>query len=243
MNKFIAYIFNDAPYLEIFLLSDLYFSMLYFGMGFLFRKICKILLQRGMLHKISHDEVKQNQVAFEIKNSLISILVFATSGIPIIFLYRQGYIHVLPNTLEYILLSLLLLNIWNEIHFFFIHRLLHHPFLMKKVHYIHHRSLIPTVYAVYSFHWIEATLLSTVQLTLLAFTPLSSLAIFIYPINSILFNLSAHCNHRFGAGQSNKWLAFATKHHKHHSERLKNYGFVTFILDQLNQNKSDHNAT
>lgn len=243
MSRFIAYIFNEATYIEIFLLSGLYFCILYFGLGFAFRQTCAYLLRKGVLKKIASEEVDKKQIAYEIKNSLVSILVFATSGIPIIFLCRQGYLQLWPDTLGYILLSLLLLNIWNEVHFFLIHRLLHLPFFMKKAHYIHHRSHIPTVYAVYSFHWLESTLLSTVQLSLLVLIPLSPLAIFIYPVNSILFNLSAHCNHRFGSGHANRWLAFATKHHKHHSERLKNYGFVTFILDQLNQNKSDHNAT
>ena len=115
---------------------------------------------------------------------------------------------------------------------------MHFPFMMRKFHWVHHRTVVPTVYSVYSFHWLEAFLLSTVPLTIVPFIKFSPLAIAFYPLASILLNFSGHCNYRFGNGTGNKWQLFATKHNEHHSKGLKNYGFATFFLDLISDKLS-----
>jgi hypothetical protein len=54
---------------------------------------------------------------------------------------------------------------------------MHQKFMMKQIHYIHHKSNIPTVYSVFSFHWIEALLLSTVPITIIPLIPFSIVAV------------------------------------------------------------------
>ncbi len=127
----------------------------------------------------------------------------------------------------------MLLTLWNEVHFFVVHRLMHFDFFMRHIHFIHHKSRIPTVYSVYSFHWFEAFLLSTVPLTILPFIPFSIVAVFIYPFVSILLNFAGHCNYRFGNGKRDQWLNFGTAHNTHHTKGRKNYGFALNFLDKL----------
>ncbi len=229
LNNFVYH----YSYLTLFVLSFIYFLALYFGIAPLFNAVCQLLAKKQWVYKIVAKQVTQKQLWFEIKHSLKSILVFGTSIIPIIYFVRQGHINLLPNTYFNIIWGLLVLNIWNELHFFIIHRIMHLPFFMQKVHYIHHQSKVPTVYSVYSFHWFEALLLSTVPLTIVLFIPLSFVAIALYPLASILINFSGHCNYRFGNGTANQWLLFGSNHNEHHYKNKKNYGFLLLIFDNI----------
>ncbi|NQY09838.1 MAG: sterol desaturase family protein [Flavobacteriales bacterium] len=167
-------------------------------------------------------------------HSLKSVLIFGFSGLPIVYLIRSGDITLLPNTFLNVVIGIALLTAWNEIHFFVVHRIMHLPFFMRNVHIIHHTSKTPTVYSVYSFHWFEALLLSTVPLTITPFVPFSIMAIFLYPLASILLNYAGHCNYRFGKGTGASWKLFGTFHNEHHAKGKKNYGFASDLLDKLN---------
>lgn len=226
-------ILYSLPYTRLFLLTLGYFLFLYFAIGPLFQYICKVLYRKKLLEKIAPGEVSKEQLSFEIGHSLRSIILFGFSGIPIIYLIRKGSITLLPDTIVNIITGIIILTIWNEIHFFIVHRIMHLPFFMRKVHAVHHRSVVPTVYSVYSFHWFEAVLLSTVPLTIAPFVPLCALSIALYPLASILLNYAGHCNYRFGNGTGPSWKTFGTRHAEHHFKRSKNYGFATHLLDWL----------
>ena len=231
----------NYSYPVLFLVSLLYFSFLYFGIASIFLGVCKKLHAHQILQKIILKEVFQKQIQFEMKHSLKSIIIFGFSIIPLIYLIRIGKVTLLPNTFFNVLIGLIILNLWNEVHFFIIHRIMHLHFFMKSVHYIHHQSKVPTVYSVYSFHWLEALLLSTVPLTIIPFLSFSFLSIAIYPITSILINYSGHCNYRFGNGSGKSWYLFGTHHNEHHNKFKNNYGFLLAIFDniilKLNSNK------
>jgi lathosterol oxidase len=233
MKTLIENIISNYSYFELFGLTFVYFLFLFFGIGTLFLAVCRFLEQRGVLNKIKDKKVPKEQITFEIKHSLKSIVVFGFSVIPVVYLIRTGHVDLLPNTWFHVLLGILILTLWNEVHFYLVHRLLHQDFMMKHIHFIHHQSSIPTVYSVYSFHWIEALLLSTVPLTIVAFIPFSIVAIFLYHLASILLNFAGHCNYRFGNGKGNTWRLFGTHHNEHHSHGRKNYGFALNFLDKL----------
>jgi len=188
---------------------------------------------------VVHEIPKPNQKFREIKHSLVSILVFGFSSFPIVYLYRIEYLTLIPNTFWNVLLSLIALNVWNEIHFFTIHKLMHKPFFMRNIHKIHHQSYIPTVWAVYSLHWVEAALLSLVPFVLSLIHPLAPFAFVLYPLNSILINFAGHCNYRL-VGFENTWLGFASKHITHHQKGNKNFGFLSGLLDRIFKSSSNN---
>ncbi len=233
MTESIQYILYQANYLEVFLLTFGYFIVLYFLLGPLFQLVCKRLEKIGLLNKITKRKLPDNQIETEIKHSIVSLLIFGLSGIPIIYLIRIGHIELLDNSVSNVIIGLLILNVFNEIHFFVVHRIMHLPFFLKHVHKVHHKSVVPTVYSVYSFHWFEALLLSTVPLCICPFIPFAPLAIGIYPLTSILLNYSGHCNYRFGNGNGIKSFLFGTKHNEHHSKGRQNFGFASGLLDRL----------
>ena len=232
-NDLIHYFIYEAPYLLIYLLTFFYFLLLYFGVGSLFQWCCQWLQRIGLVSKIVDQPVKQKQIKFELWHSFKSIVLFGFSILPIIYFIRTGHIILLENTALNIVIGLVVLNVWNEVHFFLVHRLMHFPFFMRHVHYIHHKSRIPTVYSVYCFHWLEATLLSSVPLIIALMMPFAPLAIALYPLASILLNFAGHCNYRFGNGKGKSWLLFGTNHNDHHAKGKQNFGFASDLLDQI----------
>ena len=233
MEPLIENILNNYSYIALYGLTFGYFMFLYFGIGSLFLYVCKYLEHRNILRKIVHKEVKQKQVYFEIKHSIKSIIVFGFSIIPVIYLIRIDSVKLLPNTGRNIVIGLILLTLWNEVHFYIVHRIMHQKFMMKHVHFIHHKSNTPTVYSVFSFHWIEAFLLSTVPISIIPFIPFSIVAVMVYPLVSLLLNFAGHCNYRFGDGKGKSWKLLGTHHNEHHSRGRKNYGFALNLLDEL----------
>lgn len=217
----------------LFGLTIVYFLVLYFVVGALFLQTVRFLAKRGLVNTIVQKPLAKGQIGFEIRHSLLSIFVFGFSGLPIAILAREGWITLLPVTFWNTVLGIVLLNLWNEVHFFVVHRLMHTPFFFRHVHKTHHRSLVPTIYSVYSFHWLEALLLSTVPLTLILFCPLSPLALGLYPLTSILLNFAGHCNVRFGSGTGNALQVFGTAHNEHHAKGRPNFGFATPFPDAL----------
>jgi sterol desaturase/sphingolipid hydroxylase (fatty acid hydroxylase superfamily) len=233
MEKLIEYVLFQATYLELFLMSLTYFTALYFVLGYLFELSCKYLEKRKLVSKIVNQKVPFSQIKFEIQQSLKSLLIFGFSLLPVVYLIRIEIIYLLDNTFVNVLLGLLILNVWNEIHFYVVHKWMHNKWMMKNIHFVHHKTLIPTVYSVYSFHPLEALILSTVPICIMPLIPFSIIAVFLYPITSILFNFAGHCNYRIGNGEGSGWGMLATNHNFHHSKGKKNYGFALHFLDVL----------
>tara|TARA_B110000211_G_C14059853_1_gene545018 strand:+ start:254 stop:961 length:708 start_codon:yes stop_codon:yes gene_type:complete len=233
MENWINHIIWELSLDKLFLISTVYFLFLYFIIGSLFLKICIWLSSKGIASKIIQEDIHSKQHKFEIKKSLISILIFGFSSLPVVYLIRNNSAELLPNTIFNITIGLLILNIWNEVHFYIVHRIMHLPWFLRNVHYIHHQSKISTVYSVFSFHWLEALLLSTLPITIICFVNFSPIAIFLYPLTSILLNFSGHCNYRIGKKKETNALAFGTRHNQHHYQFTKKYGFVSGLLDKL----------
>lgn len=227
------YLLFEAPYILIFLLTFFYFLFLYFVIGYLFSKTCDFLTKHNRLNRIIQQQPTRKQIRSEMNFSLGSMLMFGFVGVIFIGLVRHRFFVLLPDTPTNVLIGVTLLTLWNEIYFFIIHRIMHIPFMMRHFHRIHHRSVIPTVYSVYSFHWLEAFLLGSVPLTLAPFIPFSAMTLVAYPLVSILLNFAGHCNHRFGNGQGNRWFTFGTVHNSHHAKGAKKYGFALFLPDVI----------
>ena len=233
---YIDNIIHNWSYPELFLVTVAYFLFLYFVLGPLFLFVCRVLERRKLLTTIAGGEVTSQQTKFEKRHSIVSIVIFGFSSWPLIYLIRTGVITLLPDSVLNTVIGLVVLTLWNEVHFFIVHRFMHLPFFMKHVHFIHHRSAVPTVWSVYSFHWFEALLLSTVPLALAPFVPLSAMGIALYPLASVLLNFAGHCNYRFGNGHGPSWQLLGTRHAEHHSKRRQNYGFASSFLDWLYSN-------
>jgi lathosterol oxidase len=174
------------------------------------------------------------QVRLEIVGSLVSIAIFAVYGVISVLAERRGVItinwHPAPFT---ILVNLVLLTLWNEVHFYACHRFLHTRWLYRKVHAVHHRSIVPTPFSTFSFHWFEATLLSSVMILALLVWPLDIITIVIFPGISLIGNSIGHMNYAVFLDKSeSELLAACQRHTAHHTRWSGNYGFYLPWLDQ-----------
>lgn len=232
-ERLIHSILYEYNYFYIFIIVIIYFVFLYFLGGTFFKRICIYLEHKNIVERIIKKDATKQQKWNEIFYSLQSIFIFGLTTLPIVYLTRIGKIEFKEDTILNVFIGLLILNVWNEIHFFVIHKMMHLPFFMKHVHKVHHRTYIPTLYSVFNFHWFEALLLSTLPLSIVPFVPIAPLAVFLYPTCSILINFSGHCNYRFGKGKGSSWTLLSSNHNNHHYKAKQNFGFAINLLDEI----------
>lgn len=100
----------------------------------------------------------KDQVHDNIFWSLGSGVFFLTAFTSItMWLMANGYaptITPLTNPIWFVL-SLILLPIWSAFHFYWVHRLLHVPFLYTRVHALHHRNVNVGPWSGFSMHPVE----------------------------------------------------------------------------------------
>lgn len=195
----------------------------------------RVLPARGIGQLIDGRALAPGQIVGEIRRSLVSIAIFAAYGVVTVAAERAGWVTFIwdPTPLRMVS-DLVLLFLWNEVHFWCCHRLLHVPWLYRRVHVVHHRSVVPTPFTTYSFHWIEATLLSSVMLLLLLVWPLDIVAIIVFPLISLVANSIGHMNYAvFPDKGHDDLLAACQRHTAHHTRVTGNYGFYLPWIDRI----------
>ncbi len=233
MNQFIEKAFHlvlsQWYYTSLFFF--LFFSLLYFLGAFLTEWI--IDRKNPPLAKIVLAE-KQGQRRKEILNSLSSILVFSLQAIAFQYLFAKGIFKVAFDQPWACIWEIPLLFLWNELHFYAMHWLLHRRWLLRHVHRVHHWSVEPSAYSIYSFHWFEAFLLGTVIFFPLFFHNFQAYSLLSLPLLSVIVNLLGHCNHELSeAHNPAAFSKYTFRHSMHHKYGKGNFGFMFPWLDQL----------
>ena len=83
----------------------------------------------------------------------MSIALFGGWSVVSVAAERAGWVSIAWQTRwARVPLELVGLVLWNDLHFFAIHRLLHTRWLFKHVHREHHRALRPTPLSTYAMH-------------------------------------------------------------------------------------------
>lgn len=182
--------------------------------------------------RIDAKPLRDGQIRDELLLSALSILIFCIGTIlPWAFL-RLGWAQLAqdPGPLR-IAVEIAVLLVWNDIHFYANHRLLHTRWL-RRFHAQHHRSLVTTPFSTYSFHPLEAVLLGNVILLPMLLHDFSFAALLSLPVMSLLLNNLGHSNYDFApsAGHDH-WLSASRRHHLHHTRYHGNYGFLFNFMD------------
>src|SRR5256885_17090109 len=122
-----------------------------------------------------------------------------------------------PYTTLFRSIEIVVLLIWNDVHFWINHRLLHTR-LLGRFHGDHHRSIVTTPWSTYSFHPIEALMLGNVILLPMVVHDFSFWSLAPVPVLSLLLNVIGHSNYDFFPGVSDTHaLAASRRHHLHHA--------------------------
>jgi sterol desaturase/sphingolipid hydroxylase (fatty acid hydroxylase superfamily) len=188
---------------------------------------------RWPMHRVlSPRPWSREQVRFELRHSLTTALIFSIAGVGIYAMFKLGWTRIYSNFndrgLWYWIGSLAAVIVLHDAYFYWSHRLLHLPALMRRVHWVHHRSYAPTPWAAYSFHPVEA-LINALFLPLCTLVvPLHGSAMLAFMTFMIARNVLGHGGHevfpRFAT--TRRWLDWSTTvshHHLHHQAGRGNY--------------------
>lgn len=209
------------------------FSVLYFGTGFLFTGLSALLIRKNIARPISHLPRFEKQLFFEIKHGIFSILIFALYGTLIVFLIRQNILAFNQTNGIMILVDLLILAIWNEIHFYLVHRMMHLKVFLP-FHHVHHKSVVVTPFSAYSFHPLESLLNGSVMIIPMFVYDFEILALILLPAYSIVLNMAGHSNVQLiFISRLKSALKMSTRHNAHHTRFNTNFGFATPLMDFL----------
>ncbi|WP_273429293.1 sterol desaturase family protein [Chitinibacter tainanensis] len=227
--------FYDISWYGMMAVGVLFFAALYLGFGALNHALSQWLLPAlGYGGRLDPRPIPAGQIRRELRHSALVVLLFGAGMVFPWGLLQLGWARLAPQaSAGQIALEMLALIIWNEIHFYLNHRLLHTRWL-QRFHLPHHRSVVTTPWATYSLHPLEAMMLGNVILLPMVVHDFSVYSLMMVPVFSIIFNNIGHSNYDFLPDYQHDrwWLNGARRHHLHHACYHGNYGFMFPFMDR-----------
>ena len=182
------------------------------------------------------DRLDRAQVIHEVRATLATLVIGALGPMA---LQASGHVRVAttisaPAFLGWVLALLLLNDAW----FYAAHRLLHTRWLYRHVHAVHHRSVDVNPLTSYSFHVVEAFLLTAWIYPMALLVPLPLPALGVAQVLGLANNLVAHLGYELLPRgwlrlPGLRWSTSATYHSLHHTRFHGNYGLMTRTWDRL----------
>jgi Delta7-sterol 5-desaturase len=185
-----------------------------------------------------HQQVRIPQVKREIWYSFQGAIIFAISGSIMLICWQKGFTRLYTSItywdLLWIPMSFFLALFIHETYYYWLHRWMHRPKILRHFHHIHHNSLYTSSFTSFSFHPIEAFLQAIFLPVLVLFLPMH---FFVLLALLVTMSITAVINHAgvevyaSTAIQSPiaRWLVGATHHDMHHLKYRCNYGlYFTF---------------
>ncbi|MEO0695605.1 MAG: sterol desaturase family protein [Pseudomonadota bacterium] len=134
--------------------------------------------------------------------------------------------------------SVLLLLLAHDAYFYWSHRAMHHPWLFKWTHAVHHRTKDPTPFTAYAFAPGEAAINFMIIPLYALILPLHDMTTVYFLWFQIFRNAIAHAGYEL---IPDGWArhpilglnASVTHHHMHHERMTGNYGFYFTFWDRL----------
>lgn len=212
--------------------STAYFALLYAATGGIGWWLTRQLLPRlGIGRVLDARPLRAGQLHREWRESVQSIVLFGIGALLPWWLLVSGWASLAADPSWWrIGLEIIALFLWNELHFYACHRLLHTKPL-RRFHASHHRSITPTPFSSYAFHPVEALLLGSVPIIPMLLHDFSLTALLMLPVMSIVLNTFGHSNYTLRPAQAP--LGPSGRHQLHHQHYHGNYGFALALLDRL----------
>lgn len=126
----------------------------------------------------------------------------------------------------------------HDTYFYWMHRLMHHPRLYRRVHLVHHQSVNPSPWAAYAFHPLEALLEAGIIPVLLFVVPLHPASFFAWATLMLWFNVYGHLGYEIFPKSVythplGRWLNSPIYHNRHHERFSGNYSLYFTVWDRL----------
>lgn len=227
--------------------------LIFAGIAFLIFYVLK--RRKWLFMKIQQKYPENKQILTEIKYSMLSFLVLASTSVFFRWLSINHivalkiYRNFAEHSVAYYLFTTAFIIVFHDTYFYWVHRLMHHPLLYKRVHEVHHLSKDPTPWAAFAFHPFEA-LIEIGFVPLLIFTiPLHWTSLLFLSLWQITFNVMGHLGYEtfprdFITNPFFKWFNTSTNHNMHHKYVSCNYGLYFNVWDALmNTNHKKYHET
>ncbi len=214
------FIFAGIPFLIFYVLFPNYFS----------------------LNKIQDRWAKNKDFIREILHSMQTSVVIGLVVMAFVFTPLKYYSNIYTDISAYptwwIPLSIAVALIVHDTYFYWMHRTVHHPKLYKTIHLMHHKSVNPSPWASYSFHFFEAVIEALIFPIIIFTLPMHPIALAGFGLSSFIINVYGH----LGFEITPKWFrhtvffeVFNTSvhHNLHHKKFIGNYGLYFRVWDRV----------
>jgi Delta7-sterol 5-desaturase len=186
--------------------------------------------------------VDGKQIAFEVKNTLLVMLVSSPVTLAVSLLYASGFTRLTLDAdaigWPMIAATFAGLLLFNDAWFYFWHRLLHHPKLFRHVHAVHHKSVDVNPFSSYSFHWFEGLILGVWILPMALVVPIYLPMLGVLHGVGLANNVMSHLGYEFLPRwllrvPLLRWMNTSTFHNMHHTSSRGNYGLMFRFWDRM----------
>jgi len=228
-----------AHFLQTFLITVFRYFIIAGTAFFIFYKI---FLSRFNNNKIQKRQAQKTDFFREISYSILSTLVFATIGVLLLFTpimkYTLLYKDVHAYSLWWIPVSVVLALIIHDTYFYWMHRLLHSKLIFKHAHLVHHKSVNPSPWASYSFHFLESIIEGGILVVVALVLPMHLISLLLFIIAGFVINVYGHLGYEIMPQKFRQSFWFqvlntSVHHNMHHSKFKGNYGLYFRVWDQL----------
>lgn len=208
--------------------------------------------------KVQPMGVSRAQYQRELGYSLMTFGVFALVGVGVYGMYKMGWTMLYfevdkiadragnaywGGVLEgwgwwYVLLSVVVMIVLHDTWFYWTHRWLHRPGVFRRFHAVHHASRVPSPWASFSFHPVEALVQAGVFPLMVVMIPIHPVAGGVWFLYMTVMNVGGHLGYElfprgFVRGKIWKWHNTTTHHDMHHRLVHCHYGLYFNVWDRL----------
>lgn len=193
-------------------------------------------------NKIQPKNAKRKDFFREILHSMQATVIIIAVILLILKTPLKDYTQFYTNASTYpnwwILVSVLLALIVHDTYFYWMHKTVHHPTLFKRIHLLHHKSVNPSPWTSFSFHFFESIVEAMVAPLILLLIPMNLIGLIIFGFVSFIINVYGHLGYEIAP----KWfrhsflfqiLNTSIHHNIHHSKFNGNYGLYFRIWDRI----------
>ena len=182
---------------------------------------------------------RQDAIWVEIAQSSLALLCTSIMSFRVGMMenYKLGMIYdnISERGVVYYLFTLVLIFVLADAFYYWAHRLMHHKFIYKYTHKIHHNSVRVTPFTTISVNISELIITSSFIVIVMMFLPMHRSVIFIFAGVSLLKNIMIHLGHEIMPKKLNNtwlaWLVTATHHEIHHMKFQQNFGIYFRFWD------------